>query len=135
MSVVGWRSGWDMLAYKGVDVKRLQSLPEFADIHDDVATRLDVEGVVRCMHPVPSQRPGAEPASRAYAGKYADQLERQYADVLEFRRDESLAIPENVDFLQYVQILRAFDKVFDYGSPLRLSTSDCHSWRKRPRRR
>lgn len=43
----GGRSGWDMLAYKGVDVKRLQSLREFADIHDDVAARLDVEGVVR----------------------------------------------------------------------------------------
>lgn len=47
----------------------------------------------------------------AYAGKYADQLERQYADVLEFRRDESLAIPEDVDFLQYAQPVPAFNKL------------------------
>ncbi len=69
------RSARMLLAYPGIGLERLQSLwPELASIPAALARQLEIE-----------------------AG-YAGYIERQDEDVLAFRRDESLLIPDDLDF-------------------------------------
>ncbi|GAA0572008.1 tRNA uridine-5-carboxymethylaminomethyl(34) synthesis enzyme MnmG [Caenispirillum bisanense] len=69
------RTGMDLLGYPEVDMARLRSLwPELADLRPDVAEQLEIEG------------------------HYAGYLARQEADIRAFRRDEALALPDDLDY-------------------------------------
>jgi tRNA uridine 5-carboxymethylaminomethyl modification enzyme len=69
------RSAFQMLAYPGVDVKRLASVwPDLAEIPTPVAEQVEIEA------------------------RYAGYLDRQEADIRAFRKDESLALPAGLDY-------------------------------------
>ena len=69
------RSGYELLAYPGVDVAWLASVePKFAAIDAKTAERLETEA------------------------KYSVYLDRQKSDVAQIRHEESRLIPETVDF-------------------------------------
>jgi tRNA uridine 5-carboxymethylaminomethyl modification enzyme len=69
------RSGYELLAYPGVDVAWLASIePKFAVIDAKTAERLETEA------------------------KYSVYLDRQKTDVAQIRHEESRLIPETVDF-------------------------------------
>jgi tRNA uridine 5-carboxymethylaminomethyl modification enzyme len=71
------RTAFDLLAYPNLglaDVARIW--PEFAGLAPSIAAQLEIDA------------------------KYAVYLERQAEDVAAFRRDESLVLPENLDFMQ-----------------------------------
>ena len=69
------RSARALLAYPGIGLERLQSLwPELGRIPAAVARQIEIES------------------------GYAGYIERQEEDILAFRRDESLEIPEDLDF-------------------------------------
>jgi tRNA uridine 5-carboxymethylaminomethyl modification enzyme len=69
------RSALELLAYRGVTVGRLAAVwPELADLRADVAGQLETEA------------------------RYGPYLRRQAADIDAFRRDESLALPSDLDF-------------------------------------
>jgi len=69
------RSAHDLLAYPDIDMARLATVwPELAGFDPAVAEQLDVEG------------------------RYAGYLDRQAADIRAFRRDETLELPEELDY-------------------------------------
>src|SRR5665213_610504 len=69
------RSAAELLAYPGVDVARLSTIwPALAGMRPDIAEQLDI------------------------AGRYAGYIERQEAEILAFRRDESLRLPRELDY-------------------------------------
>ena len=69
------RSGYELLAYPGVDVAWLARMePKFAAIDGKTAERLETEA------------------------KYSVYLDRQKSDVAQVRHEESRLIPEMVDF-------------------------------------
>jgi tRNA uridine 5-carboxymethylaminomethyl modification enzyme len=69
------RSALELLAYPGIDVRRLAAIwPELGTIRADVARQLEIE-----------------------AG-YQGYLQRQAADIAAFRREESMALPADLDF-------------------------------------
>ncbi|MEE8352456.1 MAG: tRNA uridine-5-carboxymethylaminomethyl(34) synthesis enzyme MnmG [Rhodospirillales bacterium] len=69
------RSARTLLAYADVDLERLAVLwPEVAGIDADLARQLEIES------------------------HYAGYIKRQAADILAFRRDEELEIPDDLDF-------------------------------------
>ena len=69
------RTAKTLLAYPDIDLGRLASLwPELAAIPPAIARQLEIES------------------------GYASYIERQDADILAFRRDESLEIPDDLDF-------------------------------------
>ncbi|MCB2102433.1 MAG: tRNA uridine-5-carboxymethylaminomethyl(34) synthesis enzyme MnmG [Rhodobacterales bacterium] len=68
------RTARDLLGYPDVDLARLSAIwPELAGLAPGVAEQLDIEG------------------------RYAGYLDRQAADVRAFRRDEALALPDDLD--------------------------------------
>ncbi|TPL77644.1 tRNA uridine-5-carboxymethylaminomethyl(34) synthesis enzyme MnmG [Mesorhizobium sp. B2-3-15] len=70
------RSGFELLAYPGVDVAWLAGVePKFHDIDARTAERLETEA------------------------KYSVYLDRQSTDVAQIRREESRLIPDSVDFV------------------------------------
>ncbi len=69
------RSAFDLLAYADIGWRELETLwPELAGTRLDVREQLEIEG------------------------RYAGYMERQEADIRAFRRDESLALPESLDY-------------------------------------
>jgi tRNA uridine 5-carboxymethylaminomethyl modification enzyme len=69
------RSAAELLAYPGIDLAGLASLwPELGQITADIAEQLEIDA------------------------RYAGYLERQERDIAAFRRDESLLLPENLDY-------------------------------------
>jgi len=69
------RSARDLLAYPEVDVARLVAIwPELTEIAPDVAEQLEIEA------------------------RYTTYLQRQAADIADFRREESLSLPAELDF-------------------------------------
>jgi len=69
------RSARELLGYRNIGLHRLAALwPEIRGIPPQIAGQIEIE-----------------------AG-YAGYLERQEADIRAFRRDEALAIPEDLDF-------------------------------------
>jgi tRNA uridine 5-carboxymethylaminomethyl modification enzyme len=69
------RTASALLAYPDVDAARLAGIwPELSAIRPDVAEQLEIEA------------------------RYAGYLERQEADIRAFRRDEGLALPEDLDY-------------------------------------
>ncbi|MGE5146639.1 MAG: tRNA uridine-5-carboxymethylaminomethyl(34) synthesis enzyme MnmG, partial [Candidatus Eiseniibacteriota bacterium] len=69
------RSAAALLAYPDIDLGRLGAIwPELAAIRPDVAEQLEIEA------------------------RYAGYLERQEADIRAFRRDESLRLPDDLDY-------------------------------------
>ncbi len=69
------RSVSDLLAHPGIDLARLTAVwLELAGLRPDVAEQIEVEAL------------------------YASYLARQEADVLAFRRDEALVLPEDLDY-------------------------------------
>jgi tRNA uridine 5-carboxymethylaminomethyl modification enzyme len=69
------RSATELLAYPGVTLDRLAGIwPELAGIAPDIAEQLEIDA------------------------RYAGYIERQSADILAFRRDESLLLPEDLDY-------------------------------------
>jgi tRNA uridine 5-carboxymethylaminomethyl modification enzyme len=70
-----WRAVADLLRYPGVDVQRLAHIwPELACFAPEIAEQIEIDA------------------------RYAGYLERQEADIRAFRRDESLALPAEVDY-------------------------------------
>ena len=70
-----WRSAADLLALPGVDVKQLAMIwPELAGVRAEVAEQLEIDA------------------------RYAGYLGRQAADIKAFRRDESLLLPDDLDY-------------------------------------
>jgi len=70
-----WRSAAEMLGYPGVTLETLTKVwPELSSIPTEIAEQLEIEG------------------------RYAGYLERQEADIRAFRREESLQLPEDLDF-------------------------------------
>lgn len=70
------RSAMDLLVYPNVDLDKIKSIwPELGDIVGDVAEQVGIEG------------------------RYAGYLGRQEADIRAFRRDESLSLPQDVDYM------------------------------------
>jgi tRNA uridine 5-carboxymethylaminomethyl modification enzyme len=69
------RSANDLLAYPSVTVQSLRAIwPELSAVDPAVAEQLEIDG------------------------RYAGYLERQNADIQAFRRDESLLLPETLDY-------------------------------------
>jgi tRNA uridine 5-carboxymethylaminomethyl modification enzyme len=69
------RSATELLAYPGITLDRLAAVwPELAGIAPDIAEQLEIDA------------------------RYAGYIERQSADILAFRRDESLLLPEDLDY-------------------------------------
>lgn len=69
------RSAFDLLRYPDVSWRQLiGQWPELADLRGDVAEQLEIEG------------------------RYSGYLDRQTADIMAFRRDESLALPDDLDY-------------------------------------
>jgi len=69
------RSAFELLARDGVTVARLAAIwPQLGAMRADVAEQLEIDA------------------------RYAGYLHRQDADVLAFRRDEALALPEDLDY-------------------------------------
>ncbi len=69
------RSAADLLAYPGVTLARLAAIwPELGGLRADVAEQIEIDA------------------------RYAGYLARQEADILAFRRDEALALPEDLDY-------------------------------------
>ncbi|MBC7906640.1 MAG: tRNA uridine-5-carboxymethylaminomethyl(34) synthesis enzyme MnmG [Rhodospirillaceae bacterium] len=69
------RSAWDLLAYATIDLARLATLwPELGGFRPDVAEQLQIEGT------------------------YRGYLARQDADIRAYRRDENLALPDDLDY-------------------------------------
>jgi tRNA uridine 5-carboxymethylaminomethyl modification enzyme len=69
------RSAADLLRYPDIDLVRLARVwPELGGLSADLAEQVEIDG------------------------RYAGYLERQEADVRAFRRDESLALPPDLDF-------------------------------------
>jgi tRNA uridine 5-carboxymethylaminomethyl modification enzyme len=69
------RSAADLLRYPDIDLVRLSRVwPELGGLPADLAEQVEIDG------------------------RYAGYLERQEADVRAFRRDESLALPPDLDF-------------------------------------
>ncbi|HXF52904.1 MAG TPA: tRNA uridine-5-carboxymethylaminomethyl(34) synthesis enzyme MnmG [Hyphomicrobiaceae bacterium] len=72
-----WRSAFELLAYRGVDLARLKPIwPELEALPPAIAAQLEVDG------------------------RYAAYVRRQEADVAALRRDESVAIPLGLDYEQ-----------------------------------
>jgi tRNA uridine 5-carboxymethylaminomethyl modification enzyme len=70
-----WRSATEMLGYPGVTLEALTRIwPELSSIPTEIAEQLEIEG------------------------RYAGYLQRQEADIRAFRREESLQLPEDLDF-------------------------------------
>lgn len=68
------RTASDLLAYPDIDLPRLATLwPDLADIPADVAEQIEIDG------------------------KYAGYLDRQENDIRAFRKDEALALPDDLD--------------------------------------
>ncbi len=69
------RSAWEYLAYKGIGFAELATVwPGLANVPAEIAAQLEIEAL------------------------YAGYLERQAADVAALRRDESLALPDGLDY-------------------------------------
>jgi tRNA uridine 5-carboxymethylaminomethyl modification enzyme len=69
------RSGYELLAYAGIDFRRLASIwPELNDVDSATAERLETEA------------------------RYAVYLDRQEADFAAIRREEQRLIPTDLDF-------------------------------------
>ncbi|MCB1449030.1 MAG: tRNA uridine-5-carboxymethylaminomethyl(34) synthesis enzyme MnmG [Nitratireductor sp.] len=69
------RSGWDLLAYPGIEFPDLTRIwPDLATVNPDIVEQLEIE-----------------------AG-YSVYLDRQDSDIASMRRDESLGIPEGIDY-------------------------------------
>jgi len=69
------RSAWEYLAYKGIGFAELAIVwPDLAEVTADIGAQLEVEAL------------------------YAGYLERQAADVAALRRDESLGLPDGLDY-------------------------------------
>jgi tRNA uridine 5-carboxymethylaminomethyl modification enzyme len=69
------RTAADLLAHPGIDVARLAAVwPELGDLSPDIAEQLEIDA------------------------RYAGYLERQARDIAAFRRDESLQLPESLDY-------------------------------------
>ncbi|MFQ5783644.1 MAG: tRNA uridine-5-carboxymethylaminomethyl(34) synthesis enzyme MnmG [Alphaproteobacteria bacterium] len=69
------RSAADLLAYPGIDLARLAAVwPDLGELRADIAEQIETEA------------------------RYAGYLARQEADIRAFRRDEALALPEDLDF-------------------------------------
>ena len=69
------RSAWEYLAYKGIGFAELAIIwPDLAEVPTDIAAQLEIEAL------------------------YAGYLERQAADVAALRRDESLTLPDGLDY-------------------------------------
>lgn len=73
------RSAIQLLSLPDVSVSRLKQIwPELADIPDEIGAQLEVDA------------------------HYAGYLDRQESDILAFRRDESLIIPDEIDYAAVV---------------------------------
>ncbi len=71
------RSAHDLLSYPDMNMERLaETWPVLGTFQRDVTEQLEIEG------------------------RYAGYLDRQEADIQAFRKDESLALPENLDYDQ-----------------------------------
>jgi tRNA uridine 5-carboxymethylaminomethyl modification enzyme len=69
------RSAADLLAHPGIDVARLAAVwPELGALAPDIAEQLEIDA------------------------RYAGYLERQARDIIAFRRDEALLLPEALDY-------------------------------------
>lgn len=69
------RSAWEYLAYKGIGFAELAIVwPDLAEVTADIGAQLEIEAL------------------------YAGYLERQAADVAALRRDESLGLPDGLDY-------------------------------------
>ena len=69
------RSAIDLLAYPDVNVSRLAAIwPELGAIRPDVAEQLEIDG------------------------RYSGYLDRQEADILTFRQDEALLLPDDLNY-------------------------------------
>jgi tRNA uridine 5-carboxymethylaminomethyl modification enzyme len=69
------RSGLDLLSLPGVELTTLASIwPEVGEFGEDVREQLEIDS------------------------QYAGYLDRQDADILAFRRDESLSLPATLDY-------------------------------------
>ncbi|MGE5517617.1 MAG: tRNA uridine-5-carboxymethylaminomethyl(34) synthesis enzyme MnmG [Bacteroidota bacterium] len=69
------RSAWDLLAYPTIDLRRLTAVwPELAGFAPEVSEQLQIEGT------------------------YRGYLARQDADIRAYRRDEELALPDDLDY-------------------------------------
>jgi tRNA uridine 5-carboxymethylaminomethyl modification enzyme len=70
------RTGMALLGYPNVDLDKIKSIwPELEDITGAVAEQVEIEG------------------------RYAGYLDRQEADIRAFRRDESLVLPADLDYM------------------------------------
>lgn len=73
------RSAMELLSLPDVNVSRLKQIwPELADIPNEIGEQLEVDA------------------------HYAGYLDRQESDILAFRRDESLIIPDEIDYAAVV---------------------------------
>lgn len=69
------RNGFDLLAYEQIDWEKLSAVwPELKGTRADVVEQLEIEA------------------------RYRGYLQRQEADIIAFRKDEALKIPQNIDY-------------------------------------
>jgi tRNA uridine 5-carboxymethylaminomethyl modification enzyme len=71
------RSGFELLSHPNIGVRELARIwPDFNQLKSEIAAQLEIDA------------------------KYAVYLDRQAADIVAFRRDEGLALPEGIDYAE-----------------------------------
>ncbi len=88
------RTAFDLLAYPGIGVSDLARIwPQFGGLAPSIAAQLEIDA------------------------KYAVYLDRQADDVAAFRRDESLVLPEDLDFTQVAGLSNEMKQKFAAHRP------------------
>ena len=73
-----FRSAEEILTYKGVDMSKVREIwPEIANYGSEIDEQIEINS------------------------HYRGYLKKQKADILAFKRDENLAIPDNLDYDQF----------------------------------
>lgn len=94
------RSAEELLAYPGVDLKRLSAIwPELRQISPGLAEQVEIDS------------------------RYAGYLERQEADIRAFRRDEALRLPADLDYATVPSLSAEMISKFKHIRPVTLGAA------------
>ena len=94
------RNAAELLAYPGVDLKRLASIwPELAAIRPEIAEQAEIDAL------------------------YAGYLERQERDIAAYRRDEALLLPADLDYRTVGSLSAELREKLDRARPATLGAA------------
>ncbi|MBB3064025.1 tRNA uridine 5-carboxymethylaminomethyl modification enzyme [Limibacillus halophilus] len=94
------RSAFDLLRYSDITLERLTAVwPELGELKGDVAEQIEIDA------------------------HYAGYLERQDADIRSFRKDESLVLPQDLDFLSIPSLSKEIQQLLSRARPATLGAA------------